>query len=67
MPPHSNALGDSSIGQPVVHWEFWSKDPAKLSGFYRQVFGWEIRHIPGMDQHLVDAGGQGARPATSGP
>jgi hypothetical protein len=47
------------MGQPVVHWEFWSKDPAKLSGFYRQVFGWEIRHIPEMNYHLVETGGTG--------
>jgi len=21
------------MGKPVVHWEFWSKDPAKVSDF----------------------------------
>lgn len=26
------------MGQPVVHWEFWSEDPEKISDFYRKVF-----------------------------
>lgn len=44
---------------PVVHWEFWSQDPAKVSDFYAKVFGWNIRHIPEMDYRLVETGGQG--------
>lgn len=47
------------MGQPVVHWEFWSEDPEKISGFYKTVFDWEIRHIPEMNYHLVETGGKG--------
>lgn len=47
------------MGKPVVHWEFWSKDPAKVSDFYRKVFDWNIRHIPEMDYTLVETGGEG--------
>lgn len=47
------------MGQPVVHWEFWSKDPEKVSSFYKKVFDWEIRHIPEMNYRLVDTGGTG--------
>jgi predicted enzyme related to lactoylglutathione lyase len=47
------------MGQPVVHWEFWSQDPEKISGFYKSVFGWEIRHIPEMNYRLVETGGTG--------
>ena len=47
------------MGQPVVHWEFWSEDPEKISTFYKKVFGWEIRHIPEMSYHLVETGGKG--------
>jgi uncharacterized protein len=47
------------MGQPVVHWEFWSEDPEKISDFYKNVFGWEIKHIPEMNYHLVDTGGKG--------
>ncbi len=47
------------MGQPVVHWEFWSEDPEKISEFYQRVFGWEIRHIPEMNYRLVETGGTG--------
>ena len=30
------------MGNPVVHWELMSKDPAKLSDFYATIFGWKI-------------------------
>jgi predicted enzyme related to lactoylglutathione lyase len=47
------------MGQPVVHWELWSKEPEKVSDFYAKVFDWQIRHIPEMDYHLVETGGEG--------
>jgi len=47
------------MGQPVVHFEFWSKEPAKVSDFYTKVFGWQIRHVPEMDYRLVETGGTG--------
>lgn len=43
------------MGAPVVHFELWSKDPDTLSDFYKTVFGWEIRAIPDMNYHLVEA------------
>ena len=46
------------MGQPVVHWEFWSEDPDKVSEFYKRVFDWEIRNIPEMNYNLVEAGGE---------
>lgn len=47
------------MGQPVVHWEFWSKNPEKCSDFYRAAFGWDIQHIPAMNYHMVQTGGEG--------
>ena len=47
------------MGQPVVHWELWSKDPERIGAFYAQVFGWNINHIPALDYRLVETGGQG--------
>ena len=47
------------MGRPVVHWELWSEDPAKVSEFYRKAFDWEIRPIPEMNYHLVETGGEG--------
>ncbi|MFQ5701112.1 MAG: VOC family protein [Acidobacteriota bacterium] len=45
------------MGQPVVHWEFWSAEPAKIGDFYAKVFDWRIRHIQEMDYRLVETGG----------
>ncbi len=42
-----------------MHWEFWSENPQKISQFYRQVFDWNIRHLPEMNYHLVETGGSG--------
>lgn len=47
------------MGQPVVHFELWSKDPAKVSEFYSKVFGWKITPFPQMNYNMVDTGGQG--------
>jgi predicted enzyme related to lactoylglutathione lyase len=47
------------MGRPVVHWEFWSDDPQKVSEFYEKVFDWGIRHIPEMDYRMVETGGEG--------
>ena len=47
------------MGQPVVHLELWSQDPAKVSEFYEKVFDWNVKHMPEMDYHLVQTGGEG--------
>ncbi len=47
------------MGRPIVHWELWSKDPAKLSDFYAEVFDWNVQHIAEMDYRLVETGGEG--------
>jgi len=47
------------MGQPVVHWEFWSDDPGRISQFYQEVFGWKVRTIPDLNYHLVEPGGEG--------
>lgn len=47
------------MGRPVVHWEFWSADPDRLSDFYKQVFDWDVRALPELNYHLVETGGEG--------
>lgn len=42
------------MGQPVVHWELWSKQPREIADFYSEVFDWQIEHVPEMDYRLVD-------------
>lgn len=31
------------MGQPVVHFEIIGSDPARLRGYYGDLFGWELR------------------------
>jgi predicted enzyme related to lactoylglutathione lyase len=47
------------MGNPVVHWEFLSKDPAKVSDFYQKIFGWKINHRPELNYRIVETGGEG--------
>jgi predicted enzyme related to lactoylglutathione lyase len=44
---------------PVVHWEFWSEDPAKCADFYAKAFDWNINHVEEINYRLVDTGGEG--------
>jgi uncharacterized protein len=47
------------MGNPVVHFEFMSQDPAKVAAFYEQLFGWKIKHMPELNYRLVETGGEG--------
>jgi uncharacterized protein len=47
------------MGNPVVHWELMSKDPARVSDFYATIFGWNIQHRPEMNYRIVDTEGGG--------
>ncbi len=47
------------MGRPVVHWEFWSRDPQKISVFYEKIFDWKTQFIPEIQYHLVSTGGHG--------
>jgi predicted enzyme related to lactoylglutathione lyase len=47
------------MGNPVVHWELMSKDPAKVADFYARIFGWKVKHMPEMNYRIVETGGEG--------
>lgn len=47
------------MATPVVHWELWSKDPAKVSDFYAKVFDWKIQEIPQLRYRIAESGGPG--------
>ncbi|HJZ12824.1 MAG TPA: VOC family protein [Acidobacteriota bacterium] len=44
------------MGRPVVHWEFWTEQPEKVSEFYSKVFDWKVQHMPEMNYRLVETG-----------
>jgi hypothetical protein len=55
------------MGNPVVHWELMSKEPAKLAGFYGKLFGWKVQHRPELDYRIVDTGAaEGEMPGING-
>ena len=41
------------MGAPVVHFEIYGKDAAKLQGFYADLFGWEIHADNPMNYGMV--------------
>ena len=47
------------MGNPVVHWELMSKDPAKIAAFYEKLFGWKIQDRPELNYRIVETGGPG--------
>lgn len=61
------------MGSPVVHREPMSKDPAKVSEFYKKIFDWKITHRPEWNYRIVETGGEGginggiAKPEREGP
>ena len=61
------------MGNPVVHWELMSKDPARVSAFYEKIFGWKIQHRPELNYRIVETGGDGGinggilKPEREGP
>jgi len=54
------------MGNPVVHWELMSKDPAKVSDFYAKIFGWKVQHHPELNYRVVETGAKGEMPGING-
>lgn len=44
------------MGNPVVHWELMSKEPAKVADFYARIFGWKVNHVPEINYRIVETG-----------
>lgn len=54
------------MGQPVVHWELMSKEPAKVAAFYEKIFDWKITHRPELNYRIVETGATGAMAGING-
>ena len=55
------------MGNPVVHFELMSKNPAKVSDFYAKTFGWKVKHMPEINYRIVDTDAKGsAMPGING-
>src|SRR3989440_12114732 len=42
MATGSRARKEQGMGQPVVHFEIIGTEPAKLRGYFGELFGWEF-------------------------
>jgi predicted enzyme related to lactoylglutathione lyase len=40
----------------VTHFEIYGEEPAKLADFYRNVFGWQVEQMPGVNYWRVHTG-----------
>jgi uncharacterized protein len=47
------------MGQPVVHFEIIGNDPAKLRGYYGELFGWESRTADAVTEKVSRPGRYG--------
>jgi predicted enzyme related to lactoylglutathione lyase len=53
-----------SLTDSVTHFEIYAEEPATLAAFYRQLFGWKLERVPGLDYWRIESG---AAPAGNGP
>jgi predicted enzyme related to lactoylglutathione lyase len=40
----------------VTHFEIYGEEPAKLADFYRNVFGWQVEQMPGVNYWRIQTG-----------
>jgi predicted enzyme related to lactoylglutathione lyase len=44
------------VENSVTHFEIYGEDPAKLAGFYRDIFGWQVEQMPGVNYWRIQTG-----------
>jgi predicted enzyme related to lactoylglutathione lyase len=44
-------------GSTVTHFEIHGEAPAKLAGFYREIFGWDVEQMEGIQYWRLQTGG----------
>ena len=52
------------MGGRVVHFELPFDDADRAKSFYRELFGWQLQDVPGVDYSLVSTGPTGEQGAT---
>jgi hypothetical protein len=50
----------------VVHFEFAAEDPERASGFYRDVFGWQVQKWDGPEDYWLVSTGAPDQPGIDG-
>ena len=47
------------MATPVTHFEIYAEEPAKLADFYRNMFGWQLEKMSGIDYWRIQTGPAG--------
>jgi predicted enzyme related to lactoylglutathione lyase len=63
--PVSGAVRNSSMGQPVVHFEIIGTDPKALRGYYGELFGWAFDTSGSVAPAVSEEGNYGFVDATA--
>src|SRR5215467_14966057 len=50
----------------VTHFEIYGEEPDKLADFYRNVFGWQIEQMPGVNYWRIQSGSAESKPLHGG-
>ena len=50
----------------VTHFEIYGEEPGKLADFYRNVFGWQIEQMPGVNYWRIQSGSAESKPLHGG-
>jgi predicted enzyme related to lactoylglutathione lyase len=50
----------------VTHFEIYGEEPARLADFYRDVFGWQIEQMPGVNYWRIQTGSAETKPLHGG-
>ncbi|MFT4038283.1 MAG: VOC family protein [Thermomicrobiales bacterium] len=48
------------MANAVTHFEIYGEDLPTLADFYQELFGWQIKKVPGIDYHTIQLNGNGA-------
>jgi predicted enzyme related to lactoylglutathione lyase len=51
----------------VTHFEIYGEEPAKLADFYRNVFGWQVEQMPGVNYWRIQTGSAEPNALHGGP
>jgi len=50
----------------VTHFEIYGEEPAGLADFYRNVFGWQVEQMPGVNYWRIQTGSAETKPLHGG-
>jgi predicted enzyme related to lactoylglutathione lyase len=49
--------GMHSPGSSVTHFEIYGEEPSRLVDFYREVLGWQVEQMPGINYWRIQTSG----------